>query len=358
VKDLLRRWQTETGELHLLRLARAGVGLMLFASAVRQARDALSTTAFGDVFRMPMIPASLVVPRPVYLVVTLVQLVLALIVVSGWHARAALFASSLSGLYVLLCDRLQYHNNRYALLLFAFILSFAPCERRARDDSDDSERGPLWAQRLAQLQLAIIYLASGSSKLLDPEWRAGRVIGDRLARSFERSVALGVPAGLMRWLAEPQVAELLSKAAIGTELFLSVGLFLPRLRVLALFVGIVFHVTIEVTSQVELFGWLCLTMYVLFAAPSTRERIVHFDPGRAPSRMAAGALRRLDWLRRFDFRPSAGEAPAWLVVDRDGTRATGLLGWTLTARAIPLLFPLYVPLLLAAKLGRAGERTT
>src|SRR5262249_16838168 len=155
-----------------------------------------------------------------------------------------------------------------------------------------------WAQRLAQVQLCLIYLGSGGSKLLDPDWRGGLVIGDRLTRSFARSVSMGVPPGLMHWLADPRLARVLSKPPIGTELFLAVGLLLPRTRVVALFAGLVFHVLIELTSDVELFGWLCLTMYALFAMPATRERVVRYDPARA--RLAARVVERLDWLRRFE----------------------------------------------------------
>src|SRR5262249_13924565 len=158
-----------------------------------------------------------------------------------------------------------YHNNRYALLLFAEILSFAPSNGlplwKLFGDAEGSPReGPLWAQRLAQAQLALIYLASGTSKLLDPDWRGGAVIADRLARSFHRSVSMGVPPWLMEWLAQPEVASAFSKGAIATELFLAVGLFVPRIRGFALYAGFVFHFMIEVTSDVELFGWLCLTL--------------------------------------------------------------------------------------------------
>src|SRR6185369_6945423 len=109
-------------------------------------------------------------------------------------------------------------------------------------------RGPLFAQRLAQLQMAIIYIASGGSKLLDADWRSGRVIGDRLARSLSLAVSKGVPPEVMAVLSDPGVASALSKLAIGTELFLAVALFVPRARFFALWWGVMFHLTIEVTS--------------------------------------------------------------------------------------------------------------
>ena len=75
-----------------------------------------------------------------------------------------LWFASLSGLYVLLSDRLQYHNNRYVLLLMCLLLALTPCDRsfciRGNVRDPAARRGPIWAQRLMQLQLSIVYAAS------------------------------------------------------------------------------------------------------------------------------------------------------------------------------------------------------
>ena len=133
------------------------------------------------------------------------QLGLALLVTLGRYARPSLLVSAALGIYLLTCDRISYHNNRYALFLFSFLIAFTPCDRAfvgrpfVRKSGTQpplgrgARTGPLWAARLAQVQLAIIYLSSGGSKLLDPDWRGGDVIGDRLRRSFSLAVAKGVP---------------------------------------------------------------------------------------------------------------------------------------------------------------------
>jgi hypothetical protein len=205
--------------------------------------------------------------------------------------------------------------------------------------------------------MSIIYVASGGSKLLDPDWRDGRVIGDRLARATSRAVAEGVPAALMEALAHPTLASALAKLAILTELFLALGLFLPRTRAFALWWGVMFHLTIEVTSQVELFTWLSLVVYALFAVPTLRERAVLYDPDRRWGSLVARAVRRLDWLARFDIRADAGAAArhGFVIVERDGTRATGLLAIASIARATPVLFPLSLPLRV---LSRAFSRSS
>ena len=267
----LRRWRDEEGDVYVLGAVRVALGGLLFANALRAANE-LRRGYFGDSFHRPILPEALVPSHDVYAVLVVVQLVLAVLVVVGLHARDALLASSLLGTYVLLCDRLEYHHNRWALFCYAALLAFAPCDRSFRLRAPPgSGVGPLWAARLAQLQVSIIYLASGGSKLLDPDWRSGRVLLERFhlyAQSTEGS------GGLVGWLVElasrPGVAGLLAALAIATELFLAVGLWSRRTRVFALCWGVLFHLAIEATSRVEGFTWLTLAVYALFLTPDMR----------------------------------------------------------------------------------------
>jgi hypothetical protein len=348
-----RRWQTEEGDAYVVSLVRVILGVFLLWSGLREWGRAFGDTYFAEIFHIPIVPEALVPGRAVFAVLAAAELGLATLVIAGRLVRPSLLATAVIGLYLLLCDRLAYHNNRYALLLFALLLAFAPCDRafvfRRKPATPEQRQGPLWAARLAQAQMAIIYLASGGSKLLDADWREGRVIGDRLVRGTSMAIAKGVPAELMEVLAHPALASGLAKLAILTELFLAVGLFLPRARAFALWWGVMFHLTIEVTSQVELFTWLSLSVYALFAVPSLRERAVLYDPASWWGGLVARAVRRLDWLERFEIRADAGPAARGLViVERDGTRAAGLLGAARVARAIPVFFPLFVPLRLLA----------
>jgi len=355
--SLVRRWQTEEADTYVVSLVRAILGVLLLLSGLGNWREVTifrGDLGFADVFHIALLPEALLPGRALFAALLVAQLVLAMLVMVGWCARPAMVATAVVGLYLLSCDRLAYHNNRYALLLFALLLAFAPCDRafvwRRPAETPVRRQGPLWAARLAQLQMSIIYLASGVSKLLDSDWREGRVIGDRLVRATALAVAKGVPAALMEALANPTLASALAKLAIFTELFLAVGLFLPRTRTFALWWGVMFHLTIEATSQVELFTWLSLTVYALFAAPTLRERAVLYHPARPWGGWLARGVARLDWLARFDIRADAGAASGhdFVIVERDGTRATGLLGVACIARATPVLFPLFVPLRLLA----------
>jgi len=362
VRRILRGWQTEIGDAYAVSLVRAIFGVLLALSALRELDELRTGPYFGDVFHLPLLPEALVPSRSVFVVIAVAQLAFALLVAAGRFARPLLLASAVLGIYLLLCDRLSYHNNRYALFLLSFLIAFAPCDRafvfRGPTVEATGRMGPLWAQRLAQVQLAIIYLASGGSKLLDPDWRGGLVIGDRLLRSAQMAAEKGVPPELMHALSQPAVASAISKLAILTELFLAVALFVPKTRFFALWWGVMFHITIEITSKVELFGWLSISVYALFAVPKLRERSLLFDPTSAFSGAVASFVRWFDWLARFDVRPrTLDEGSSIAVIDRDGSSASGLAGAARLARAIPVLFPLSVPLYVLAKLFARRSHT-
>ena len=103
--------------------------------------------------------------------------------------------------------------------------------------------------RLLQLQLTLIYLTSGGSKLLDADWRSGVVLADRVVRYGSRAIALGVPHAIVDFLRSPLGGHLMAKGTIATELGLAVLLWVPRTRRLAAWAGIVFHVTIDLDDR-------------------------------------------------------------------------------------------------------------
>jgi len=357
--DFLRRWRDEIGDVTVLGAVRLALGLLLFASALRAARE-LQEGYFGDVFHWPMLPETFVPSRALYTGIVIAQVLLAVLVVAGHRARPALLASALLGTYVLLCDRLQFHHNRWALFSYAAILAFAPCDRSFQLGSPPGIRvGALWAARLAQVQLSIIYLASGGAKLFDPDWRGGRVLLERFHLYAQQALDAGIPARVVAWLSRPDVTGALAKVAIATELFLAIGLWSRRTRVFALWLGIWFHLVIEATSRVEGFTWLTLAVYLLFVTPDLRARRVFFDASRGKGRWAARTIAMLDWLSRFEVKAWAPDAVRHghviVIVRRDGTLATGLSAVAMVARCSPLLFPLWAPMALLASFTRRGE---
>ncbi len=355
----LRRWRDEIGGVYALGATRVVLGLLLFRNGLRAARE-LQTGYFGDVFHWPIVPESVVPSIGAYKSIVAAQVLLAALVVAGYRARAALVSSAILGTYVLLCDRLQFHHNRWALFCFSLLLALAPCDRSycVTGEPAPTSAGPLWAARLAQLQVSIIYLASGGSKLFDCDWLSGQVLVERFKLFGHLAIDKGVPQAVVDYLGQPDVASALAKLAIATELFLAFGLW-GKTRIFALWWGVWFHLTIEATSSVEGFTWLILGVYGLFATPDVRARKLFYDSSRWRGRTMARTVSFCDWLARFEVKAWAPDAVkkghTVVVVRRDGTLATGLGALAMIARATPLFFPLWAPLAFFASFTRGGD---
>jgi hypothetical protein len=359
MQNAILRWRDEVGDTHVLGLVRIALGLLLFVNALRAARE-LQEDYFGDVFHWPILPEGLVPSRTAYVILVALQLLLAALVVSGHRARTALFASAVVGVYVLLCDRLQFHHNRAALFFYSLLLSFSPCDRSlSMAVALTGTAGPLWAARLAQLQVSLIYVASGGSKLADADWRGGRVLMERATLYGQQAIERGVPAAVVQRIAQADVASALAKIAIATELLLAVALWLDSTRVFALWWGLWFHLTIEATSRVETFTWLTLALYALFCIPDVRARKLYYDASRLRGRVFARAVSLFDWLARFDVKAWAPDrvvqGHAVVVIRRDGSHATGLGALAMVARCTPLVFPMWAPLALVASFTKGGD---
>ena len=350
---LVRRWLDRTGDATVLGVLRVAIGIFLFKSALDAATAFEANGFFGDSFHLPFdlgFPAERILPsRSFYVVLLAVRLLLAVLITVGLLARPALLLTSLLGLYVLVCDRLQFHHNRYSLLCYAFLLAFTPCDKSwAIAGEKESERvAPLWGVALVKAQVSLIYLASGGSKLLDPDWRDGTVMHLRLLGAVPRLHALGLPEKIVRWCGTAGAGSFAAKSAITTELFLALALWFRSTRIVALWWGLLFHLWIEATAKVELFSWLTIAVYAVFVIHDHKARTFTFDASRDKGRTLARLVTLLDWFARFDIKPWKPDAltggHSVVVIRRDGSRATGLYAFLMATRCLPLLFPLWAP---------------
>jgi hypothetical protein len=352
VKSLLA-WLDERRETYLLGLARIAFSVLYAHGTFKLLRSTLSNGYFGESFHIPIVPESWVPSRSLYVALLAFQIVAALVAALGPLARPLLLLASSIGLYLFCCDRLTYHNNRYVLHLMVFLLAFTPCDRSLRAFGPklnaEQRRGPVWAQRVMQIQILLVYVASAGSKLIDADWRGGQVLFLRYQNIIrwwmERGHPLPQPA--VNALSSPVFADLTSKAAIGTELFVAFGLWFPRTRAFAFWLGALLHLGIELGASVEIFSFLMWASYLLFCVPELRERKFIYDPARKFSRTFARCLAWFDWLLRFE-RQSSQEAAnkRWGIcaTDRDGATSEGFGALVLTARAVPALFVLWIPL--------------
>jgi Vitamin K-dependent gamma-carboxylase len=347
----------EERDAYVLGLLRLAISALLFLSCGRLILELSRGGYFGDFFHIPMLPESCLPSATGYGLILGSQAVAAVLAFLGLWPREALLTASSLGLFVLMLDRLQYHNNRYALLLLGFLLAFTPCDRsfsiaqRKPHSLPEAERvAPSFARYLFQIQVSLVYLGSACGKLLDSDWRAGQVLLVRFATTGAFWAARGrtLPHALDVLLSSAWFASLAAKAAISTELFIALGIWFPRTRRLALWVGVWFHFWIEVSARVELFSWLMVASYLAFVVPEVRQRRFEFDPRSALGSALARALSWLDWCARFQIAERPGGA-SFAVIDRDGHTGHGLAGAAKLSEALPALFPLWLPLALLAK---------
>lgn len=342
---MIRRLFEEEREVYVLGLLRVAFGGVLLAYTLRRAQDLRFRGYFGDFFHIPLVPEAFVPSHAGYIALLCVQAACCVLAIVGIAARGALFVGAASALYGFVCDRLQYHNNRYELLLVTLLVALTPCDRSflmlrpARLGN-----GPRWAARLVGAQLSIVYLASSLGKLFDADWRGGDVLHLRFTQGPHISEHL-LPEPLIQLISQPWFAQVASAVAISTELFLALGLWLAPTRAAALWLGVMFHVGIELSARVELFSYTMLCGYLVFVTPELRERTLSFNTAEQRGRRLSTLFRRMDLLARFRHESHTG-ADLIRVTDRQGKLHRGLDAVRELARATPALFVLWAPLAL------------
>lgn len=344
----MSRWLREERETYVLGLLRVGFALLLFGQTGRRALELSRYGYFGNVFHMPIWPASFVPSAAVYGFLLGAALLGATLTALGVFARPALFGAASVGLFCTFCDRLQYHNNRYQLLLLAMLVAITPCDRSFRlGRAPELGPGPRWGARLVAAQVSIVYLASSLGKLFDPAWRGGQVLQLRFTVAepyLHHYVGASFASKCMSVLTHPAFAALAAAIAISSELFLALGPWFQRTRVLALWLGVMFHIGIELFARVELFSYTMLCSYLVFVTPELRERHLSWDTSRRAGRRFSRLFQRLDVLQRFEHAQSPTQPSLLETRDREGLRHEGLAAWRELARAMPFLFPLWLPL--------------
>jgi hypothetical protein len=259
--------------------------------------------------------------------------------------------------YNLFLSTTHFHNNRAYLVIVLGVLTVAPCgrelsvdawirRRRGRPPLDLTAPGwPLW---LLRFECAAVYGASGLSKLLDPDWFGGTVTWQRVVRARDALGAWPLPDWAVTVLTDRGFHTGAAKMIVLTELFIAVGLWLRGTRYAAVWVAVVSHVAIEFSASVQVFSYLAVAVLVVWAVPSTRDRVLRLDPTSARQRRLGTAVRALDWLARFRVAPGAGPE----VLDRDGTTVRGRPAVALVLSRLPLTAWFALPTLLLPAVRR------
>jgi hypothetical protein len=340
--------------------------------------DSLDGRIYRDAFFEPYAAWYPELPDPVYVGLLWLAAAAAVAMSLGLLTRLATATTFVIVSYNLFLSTTHFHNNRAYLLIVLGLLAVAPCGRELSLDawvrhrrglppldqglrcSPDQRSGcappqllaPAWPLWLLRFECAAIYGASGLSKLVDPDWFGGTVTWQRVVRARDELGAL--PDWTVSVLTNRSFHTGAAKVIVLTELFIAVSLWWRRTRYAAVWVAVVFHVAIETSASVQVFSYLGIVVLVIWAVPSTRDRVLRIDPTARRHRRWGAVVRGLDWLARFRIEP-APPGSRLEVVDRDGSSTRGAPAVAFTLSRLPLTAWFALPGLLLPAVRRRGR---
>lgn len=261
-------------------VVRVAVGLVAFVHLRPIATAALRGDTFHDRFHEPFLdPVFDVVPmlgpKP-FTALMLAGAVAALATAVGALTKAATILTTTAVGYHLLVSTTHLHNNRAYLFAVLVGLSLAPAGRslsvdrrwrRRRGLEPSPEVMPGWPLWLLRFECALVYGASGFSKLVDPDWFGGTVTWGRVVTEEAALRASILPEVVQDLLLDRSFHTVAAKAVVLTELFIAGGLWWRRTRPWAVATAVVFHVMIELSASVQTFSYLAIGVLLVWADP-------------------------------------------------------------------------------------------
>lgn len=193
------------------------------------------------------------------------------------------FLTRLNSVIVFFCLASMQQRNLYIthggdtfLRVAGFFLILAPAGAalsvdrliriwRGKEGAKLEPRQP-WAQRMIQIELALMYFAAFCWKVKGAPWLQGTAMF--YIYHLDEFKRLPVPS----WLLRPTMLKLESWAVLVLEFSLGVLIWLKDLRYALLALGLLLHLCLEYSLNIPLFQWDILSAYILFidAADLTR----------------------------------------------------------------------------------------
>lgn len=340
----LARLDTEIDPRPLVPL-RLAVGPLVLLHLAPFLDRAASGIIYRDRFWLPYADWYPHLPRELYTAMLWSVVLAGSMVTLGLVTRLAAWWCATGVAYNLFLSQTHFHHNRAFLLILLVGVAVLPTgdavsldRRLGTPAALRRGGGRALALTVLRLEIAAVYLASGISKVIDPDWWGGTVTRLRVVAGRDR---LGsVPDAVVDLLLDPDFHTWAAKAIVLTEVFIGLGLLWRRTRLAAVWVAIPFHLAIEATAAVQVFSWAALAALVVWVTPTAHDRVV-----RVRRTGTAWLLGALDWTGRFRFEASPGGIT---VVDRDGTVRRGASAVRFVASRLPVGFPVAAPITLLA----------
>jgi hypothetical protein len=168
------------------------------------------------------------------------------------------------------------HGGDTFLRVSAFFLMFAPAGAALSVDrlirvwrgKEGPEIRPqrLWAQRMIQIELSLVYIVTALWKTKGAPWLNGSALFFIYhLLEFQR---FPIPDFLLN----STILKLGTRFALVLEFSLGTLIWVKRIRYKVLLAGLLFHLTLEYSLNVPMFEWDILTAYVLFIDAADLER--------------------------------------------------------------------------------------
>ncbi len=331
--------------------------------------DAVDGVSYDDHFWSPFITWLPHLPDRLWFAMLWVGAVAAVLLTIGLWTRVAAATTFAVVAANLLLSQTHFRHNRaflaillggIALLPAGRVLSVDAWWRRRRGRPVALDVVALWPLWLLRVQVCLVYLASGMSKLVDPDWFGGLVLWDRVVRYQHVLEPTPLPGWAIDLLTERSLYYVVGPAAVFTELFIGIGLWLSGTRLVAVWIAIIFHVLIEVSASVEVFSLAAIAALAIWVTPADRDRTVRIGGDVPTSRAVTALVRAADWFGRFRVVRADSSEPVIVVVDRDGSAYSGGAAVGLLLSRLPLTFPVVAPVRALASRHRRhrGAATT
>lgn len=343
--DSWNRIFDEPGSLRAAAILRMLLGPVVLIHLMPFFNEMAAGHYYGDTFHLPWFHWLPPPTRELYYLLLCTCGVSAVSLCVGFQTRASAIYTWAFVTYNFFLSQTHFKHNRAFLVINLTCLMLVPCghllsldaraaRRRGRPLPDQAV---LWPLYLLRFEAVSTYAASGTSKLLNPDWWDGLVMFDRVRRFRHALDASVAPQWFIDLITTREFYFVFAKVAVLTELFIAVGLVLRPTRYAAVWVAFMFHFSIGVGLHVQVFSYLAISALLIWAVPRTRDRKLLVNTSGVGGRFLLWCGSRLDWLGRFECSV-AGPGQGTSLVDRDGRRLTGASAARVALSRCPLLF--------------------
>lgn len=169
------------------------------------------------------------------------------------------------------------------LRIISFIMMFAPAGaafsidrilrmRRGRGDTALRLYSP-WAQRLIQIQLAVLYFATFYWKTIGTKWMDGTALYYVLRLDAFRRFPMPIINSM--W-----IVKSLTWGTLLIEFALGVLVWFKELRYPVLIAGLCLHLGIEYSMNIPMFEWIMMATFLTFVEPEDLTRMWNWSRGQ------------------------------------------------------------------------------